>query len=235
MSEAFKRTEMLLGEEAMQKLARAKVALFGVGGVGGYVAETLARSGVGAFVLVDNDTVSESNINRQIIATRSTIGMYKVEAMKNRILDINPEAEVEARACFYLPANAGEFDFSEYSYVVDCVDTVTAKLDIIQRAKSSGVPVISAMGAGNKLDPTAFRIADINDTEICPLARIMRKECRRRGIEKLKVVYSPEEPIKTGITDPDHPGRRCLPGSIAFVPPAAGLAIAAEIVKDIIC
>ncbi len=196
MQDQFERTRMLFGDEKMEKLARSKVAIFGVGGVGGYVAEALARSGVGSIVLVDHDTVSLTNLNRQIIALHSTVGQYKVDVMAQRIRDINPDASVEARCCFYLPSTQEEFDFSEYSYVVDAVDTVTAKLAIIEQAQESGVPVISSMGAGNKTDPSMFRAADIYDTSVCPLARVMRRECRKRGIKSLKVVYSLEEPLR---------------------------------------
>ena len=190
MLNQFSRTQLLLGQENMERLSRAKVAVFGIGGVGGYVAEALARSGVGSLVLVDNDTVCLSNINRQIIATHKTLGRYKTEVMKERILDITPQARVEVRNCFYLPENAHEFDFSEYSYVVDAVDTVTAKLEIILRAQQCGVPVISSMGAGNKLDPTRFQVDDIYKTTMCPLAKVMRRELKKRGVKKLKVVYS---------------------------------------------
>ncbi|MBO5508953.1 MAG: tRNA threonylcarbamoyladenosine dehydratase [Lachnospiraceae bacterium] len=239
----FARTELLLGEHKMNRLKDSRIAIFGVGGVGGYVAEALARSGVGSFVLVDADTVSETNINRQIIALNSTVGRYKVEAMKERILDINPEADVEARVCFYLPENAGEFDFSEYDYVVDAVDTVTAKIEIITKARSCEVPVISSMGAGNKLDPTAFKVADIEKTSVCPLARVMRYELKKRGIKKVKCVYSTETPVKNP-QDVSHElkerlesekgqGKRAVPGSVAFVPSVAGLIIAGEVVKDL--
>lgn len=246
---AFSRSELLLGAENMNKLAKAKVAVFGVGGVGGYVVEALARTGVGSFVIVDNDTVCLTNINRQIIATNSSVGKYKVDVMRDRILDINPDAQVEVRKCFYLPENAHEFNFSEYSYVVDAVDTVTAKLEIILRAKEANVPIISSMGAGNKMDPTQFEVADIYKTSMCPLAKVMRHECKKRGIKKLKVVYSTEAPMKTlesdkeqfkedrqANPDADHAqkGRRDTPGSLAFVPSVAGLVLAGEVVKDLI-
>ena len=231
--ERFSRTALLIGEDSVEKLAGSKVAVFGVGGVGGYVCEALARSGVGSFVLVDRDVVSESNINRQIIATVDTVGRAKVDVMTERIHSINPDAKVEARNCFYLPDNAAEFDFSSYDYVVDCVDTVTAKLSIIERAMEAGVPVISAMGAGNKLDPTRFQVADISKTKVCPLARIMRKELKKRGIEHLKVVFSDEDPIPATAEGTD-PGRRSTPGSIAFVPAAAGLVLASAVVEDLI-
>ena len=237
MKEIFSRSALLLGEEGIEKLNKSKVAVFGVGGVGGYVAEALARSGVGHFVLVDNDDVSITNINRQIIATTKTVGRDKVEVMRERILEINPEADIEIRKCFYLPENADTFDFSDYSYVVDAVDTVTAKLEIIVRAKEADVPVISSMGAGNKLDPTKFEVADIYKTSVCPLAKVMRHECKKRGIKKLKVVYSKEESMKpimnSNVEIPE--GKRAIPGSVAFVPSVAGLIIAGEVVKDIVC
>ena len=235
MEDWIVRSKLLLGNEGIDKLQNSKVAIFGVGGVGGYVAEALARSGVGHFVLVDSDKVDITNINRQIIALNSTVGKLKVDVMKERISDINPEAEVEARACFYLPENADEFDFSEYSYVVDAVDTVAAKLSIIERAKQSNVPVISSMGAGNKLDASAFKVADIYKTNVCPLAKVMRRECKKRGIRDLKVVYSEEEPIKhSPDSDPQlKTSGRPAPGSIAFVPSVCGLIIAGEVVKDL--
>lgn len=229
MAGQFSRTALLLGEESISRLSKARVAVFGVGGVGGYVCEALARSGVGSFVIVDDDVVSESNINRQIIALHSTIGMPKVDVMKARILDINPAAEVDARRCFFLPANADNFDFSEYDYVVDCVDTVAAKISIIMKAKEAGVPVISAMGAGNKLDPTRFRVADIFDTDVCPLARVIRKEMRKRGVDSLKVVYSQEKPVEYRASSEEEG----VPGSTAFVPSVAGLVIAGEVVRDL--
>lgn len=225
MAEQLSRTELLIGKDALDKLQNATVAVFGVGGVGGYVVEAMARSGVGSFELIDNDTVSLSNLNRQIIATRDTIGRDKVEVMKERIHSINPEAKVTMRKCFYLPEVAEEFDFSKYSYVVDAVDTVTAKIDIIMRSKAAGVPVISSMGAGNKLDPTKFQVADIYATSGCPLAKVMRRELRKREVEALKVVYSTEEAIQTG---------QRVPGSVAFVPSVAGLIVASEVVKDLI-
>lgn len=221
--ERFSRAETLIGEDKINKLNNSKVAIFGVGGVGGYVAEALARSGVGTFLLVDSDTVDITNINRQIIALSSTIGKSKVEIMKERILDINPSSNVEIRKCFYLPENADEFDFSQYDYIVDAVDTVTAKINIITKAKECSVPVISAMGAGNKLDPTAFKVADISKTKVCPLAKVMRYELKKRGIKGVKVVYSEELPVL----------KKQVPASIAFVPSVAGLIMAAEIVKDL--
>lgn len=233
----FSRTRLLIGEEKCRALSEAKVAVFGIGGVGGYVVEALARSGVGSFVLVDDDKVCLTNLNRQIIAARSTLGRYKVEVMRDRILDINPEAQVEIRRCFYLPETASEFPFEEYSYVVDAVDTVTAKLELVVRAKESHVPVISCMGAGNKLDPTGFRVADIYQTKMCPLAKVMRRELKKRGIRDLKVVYSEEKPVIPGENMPENeekePGRRAVPGSIAFVPSVAGLILAGEVVKDL--
>ena len=248
MLNQFSRTQLLLGKEGMDALAGAKVAIFGIGGVGGYVVEALARSGVGSFVIVDDDKVCLTNINRQIIATRKTIGKYKVEVMRDRILEINPDAQVEMRQCFYLLENAHEFDFSEYSYVVDAVDTVTAKIEIIMRAQAAGVPVISCMGAGNKLDPTQFHVADIYKTTMCPLAKVMRHELKKRGVKKLKVVYSTEKPVRP-LEDMSEscrshcvcpPGtehkcteRRDIPGSVAFVPPVAGLILAGEVIKDL--
>lgn len=236
MDNQFTRTRILLGDEAMQILKDSRVAVFGVGGVGGYVAEALARSGVGAFDLIDRDRVSITNLNRQIIATMKTIGMDKTEAMAARIRDINPEAEVTQHKCFYLPETADMFDFSQYDYVVDAVDTVTAKIEIILRAQRAGVPVISSMGAGNKLDPSRFEVADIYKTSVDPLARVMRRELKKRGVKKLKVVYSREEPLKPlGKIEADpEAGRKDVPGSSAFTPSAAGLLIAAEVVKDLI-
>ena len=209
----------------MDKLAGSRVAVFGVGGVGGYVCEALVRSGVGAFDLIDDDKVCLTNINRQIIATRKTIGRYKVEVMKERIVEINPEADVRVRQEFFLPENADTFPFEEYDYVVDAVDTVTAKIEIIMREKDKDIPVISCMGAGNKLDGSAFRVADIYKTKVCPLAKVMRRELKKRGVKKLKVVYSEEMPTRTE--------RRDIPGSVAFVPSVAGLIIAGEVIKDL--
>ncbi|MBP3922143.1 MAG: tRNA threonylcarbamoyladenosine dehydratase [Ruminiclostridium sp.] len=231
MNELYKRTSMLIGEEKMNILKQKTVAVFGVGGVGGYVAEALARAGVGHIVLIDKDEVSDSNRNRQIIALTSTVGRPKVEVMKERILDINPEARVTAKQCFFLPETADEFDFCGYDYVVDAVDTVTAKLLIIEKSKAAGVPVISSMGTGNKLDATAFRVADIYKTSVCPLARVMRRELKKRGIESLRVVYSEEEPkAPCGETENGKP----VPASISFVPSVAGLIIAGEVIKDMI-
>lgn len=235
MDDLFSRTRLLFGEEAMERLARARVAVFGIGGVGGYVVEVLARSGVGALDLVDSDTVSPSNLNRQIIATHDTLGRRKVDAAKERVLSINPQAQVRTYPIFYLPETAGQFDFTQYTYVVDAIDTVTGKLQLVEAAEAAGVPIISAMGAGNKLDPTAFRVADIYETSVCPLARILRRELKKRGIQKLKVVYSQEPPI-TPLGTPEDAlpqGRRQIPGSNAFVPAAAGLVLASEVVKDL--
>ena len=227
----FSRTALLLGEEGVQKLKKAHVAVFGVGGVGGYVVEALARSGVGAFTLIDPDKVSESNINRQIIALHSTVGQYKTFAARDRIKDISPDCKVETKEIFYLPEN-DEIDFSAFDYVVDAVDTVSAKLAIIQRAKAANVPVISAMGAGNKLDPTRFEVSDIAKTTVCPLARVMRRELKKRGIEHVKVVYSKEEPQPAKATD-EETGKP-IPASVAYVPSVAGLILASEIVKDLL-
>lgn len=240
MTEQFCRTELLLGSDAMDRLAGAHVAIFGVGGVGGYVCEALARSGVGALDLVDDDRVCPSNINRQIIATHSTVGRYKTDVMKERILDINPHAKVQAYRCFFLPDNADRFPFEEYDYVVDAVDTVTAKIELVLRAQAYHVPVISSMGAGNKLDASAFRVADIYETKVCPLAKVMRRELKKRNVEHLKVVYSEEEPMKPGneteisIESGSHTTRRATPGSVAFVPSVAGLIIAGEVIKDLV-
>lgn len=233
----FSRTELLLGREAMERLARAHVAVFGLGGVGGYAAEALVRSGIGALDLVDSDRVSLTNLNRQILATHETLGRYKADAARERVLAINPEAVVSARKVFYGPDTAGAFDFTQYDYVVDAIDTVTGKLDLIQRALEAGTPVISCMGAGNKLDPTAFRVADIYETSVCPLARVMRRELKRRGVRRLKVVYSQEPPIEPegALYQEALAGevRRQVPGSTAFVPAAAGLILAGEVVKDL--
>lgn len=247
MSEQFVRTEFLIGQKGIEALNKAKVAVFGVGGVGGYVCEALVRSGVGAFELIDSDTVCESNLNRQIIATRKTIGQYKVDVMKERMLDINPDVDVKVYKCFFLPENADEFPFEEYDYVVDAVDTVTAKIELVMRARQYNVPIISAMGAGNKLDASRFKVADIYETSICPLARVMRRELKKRNVDSLKVVYSDEKPItpmqdfgKNGQGDIDETkeqgrdaGRRAIPGSTAYVPSVSGLLIAGEIVKDL--
>ncbi len=235
MVNEFSRTALLLGDEAIEKLKKARVAVFGVGGVGGYTVEALARSGVGAIDLIDNDRVSLSNINRQIIATHSTIGQLKVEVAKERVLDINPNCEVKTYPVLYMPETADAFDFSLYDYVVDAIDTVTGKIELVMRAQEKGTPIISSMGAGNKLDPTAFEVADIYKTSVCPLAKVMRRELKKRGVKKLKVVYSKEEAITpVGEIEEDAQGRRSIPGSIAFVPSVAGLIIGGEVVKDIV-
>ena len=232
VSEQFSRTAYVYGENAIEKLNSAHVAVFGVGGVGGYVCEALARAGVGQLDIFDRDTVSVSNINRQIIALHSTVGRSKVEVMKERILDINPECQINAYHVFYMPENANDYDFSKYDYIADAVDTVTAKIAIIERAYQVNVPVISAMGAGNKTDPVAFEVTDINKTSVCPLARVIRRELKARKIPYLKVVYSKEEPRKSGITDGES--GKSVPGSLPFVPSVMGLIIAGEIIKDII-
>lgn len=221
----FQRTRMLIGDEAVQALGRAKVLVFGVGGVGGYVCDALARAGVGRIDVVDKDVVDITNINRQIIATTDTIGMPKVDVCRARLQAINPAVECEARKCFYLPETSDSFDFKKYDYIVDAVDNVTAKIDIICKAKEAETPVISSMGTGNKLDPTAFRIADIEKTKVCPLAKVVRKELRNRGVRGVKVLYSEEEPLKSG---------NRTPASISFVPSCAGLIIAGEVIKDLI-
>lgn len=248
MLDQFARTQLLFGPEAMKKLRNSRVAVFGVGGVGGFAVEALVRSGVGALDIIDDDKVCLTNLNRQIIATRSSIGHYKVDVAEQRIKDINPHCDVRTFKCFFLPETAGQFDFSEYDYVVDAVDTVTAKLLLVDMAKTAGVPIISSMGAGNKLDPTQFRVADIYDTSIDRLARIMRKECRKRGIDSLKVVYSTEPSMRpledmsiscrSNCVCPPGAERTCLqrrdiPGSNAFVPSVAGLIIAGEVLKDL--
>ena len=235
MREQFVRTEMIFGAEAMEKLARSRVAVFGIGGVGGYVVEGLARSGVGALDLVDSDTVSLTNLNRQIIALNSTLGRDKVDAAAERVRDINPECTVRTRKMFYIPGKSDDFDFSAVDYVVDAIDTVTGKIGLILGAQAAGIRVISAMGAGNKIDPSAFRTADLYETSVCPLARIMRRELRRRGVERLKVVYSTEPPLTpVSAVSPEELGeRRDLPGSAVFATAAAGMLIAAEVVKDL--
>lgn len=231
----YSRTAFLLGEEGMQKLKNATVAVFGLGGVGGYVVEGLARCGIGGLELVDHDTISITNINRQILATRKTVGMDKAEAAKQRVLDIDPDIRVTARKEFFGPDTADRFDFSGYDYVVDAIDTVTGKLALVKAAQDAGVPIISCMGTGNKLDPAKFQIADITKTSVCPLARIMRKECAKRGIRHLKVLFSTEDPISPVVTSTEElpEGRRALPGSVSFVPSVAGLMIAGEVVKDL--
>jgi tRNA A37 threonylcarbamoyladenosine dehydratase len=244
----FSRTELLIGREALEKLAHSTVAIFGIGGVGSFTAEALARCGVGGIALVDDDKVCLTNINRQLIATRKTVGRKKVEVMQERILDINPDCRVEAHECFYTAANAAEFDLKQYDYIVDAIDTVSSKLTLIEEAKKAGVPIISCMGAGNKLDPTRFEVTDIYKTSVCPLAKVMRRELRKREIESLKVVYSREEAIAPQETEetscknhcicPPDTKRKCtvrrqVPGSIAFVPSAAGLILAGEVVRDL--
>ena len=229
MESEFSRTELLLGKEAVEMLSRSRVAVFGIGGVGGYVAEALARSGVGCLDLIDKDQVSLSNLNRQIVALQSTVGRYKAEVMRDRILDINPSAEVNVHNFFFLPETADSFDFRSYDYVVDAVDNVTAKLELAVRASGAGVPLISSMGAGNKLHPELFKIADIYKTSVCPLARVMRHELKKRGISKLKVLYSEEQPRESHY---DENGQR-ITASIAFVPSVAGLMIAGEVIRDL--
>ena len=248
MLNQFSRTELLLGKEAMEILEHSRVAVFGIGGVGGYVVEALARSGVGAFDLIDDDKVCLTNLNRQIIATRKTVGKYKAEVMKERILEINPKAEVNTHLCFFLPENKDEFDFSRYTYVVDAIDTVTAKISLAEECEKAGVPLISSMGAGNKLNPFLFEVADIYKTKVCPLAKVMRRELKKRGVRKLKVVYSDELPTRpindmaiscrTNCICPPGAQHKCterrdIPGSTAFVPSVAGLIIAGEVIKDL--
>ena len=235
MLEQFLRAEMLLGSEALTRLQSARVAVFGLGGVGGYVVEALARSGVGSLDLIDSDTVSVSNLNRQILATHSTVGMLKVDAARNRVLDINPACNVKTWPVFYTPDTADDFDFTQYDYIVDAIDTVTGKLALVERAKAAGTPIICCMGTGNKLDASAFQVADISKTSMCPLARVMRKELAKRGIRHLKVVYSQEEALTpTGWEEEAAAlGKRQIPGSVAFVPGAAGLLLAGEVVRDL--
>ena len=248
MLNEFSRTQLIYGKPAMDRLSSSRVAVFGIGGVGGYVVEALARSGVGALDLIDDDKVCLTNVNRQIIATRSSVGKYKVDVAKDRVLDINPQCKVETYKTFYLPETADQFNFKDYDYVVDAIDTVTGKIGIILQAKEAGTPVISSMGAGNKTDPTAFEVEDIYKTSICPLAKVMRRELRKRGVESLKVVYSKEEPLRPledmsiscrqhCICPPDAARtctqRRDIPGSTAFVPSVVGLIIAGEVIKDL--
>lgn len=248
MLNQFSRTQLLLGGEAMKKLSESRVAVFGVGGVGGYACEALVRSGVGHFDLIDDDKVCLTNLNRQIIATRKTVGKYKTDVMKERMLEINPEVDATIHKCFFLPENADEFPFSEYDYVIDAVDTVTAKLELVMKCRELNVPIISSMGAGNKLDASAFRVADIYKTKMCPLAKVMRRELKKRGVKKLKVVYSEEKPTRpiedmsvscrTNCICPPGAAHKCterrdIPGSVAFVPSVAGLIIAGEVVKDL--
>lgn len=248
MLNQFSRTQLLLGEESMKKLSDMRVAVFGIGGVGGYVCEALVRTGVGHFDLIDDDKVCLTNLNRQIIATRKTVGQYKADVMKERMLEINPNVEVNVHKCFFLPENADEFPFADYDYVIDAVDTVTAKVELVMKCKEMNVPIISSMGAGNKLDASAFKVADIYKTKMCPLAKVMRHEMKKRGVKKLKVVYSEEKPTRPiedmSISCRTHcicpPGaqhkcteRRDIPGSVAFVPSVAGLIIAGEVIKDL--
>ena len=248
MLNQFSRTELLLGKEAMDILENSRVAVFGVGGVGGYTVEALVRSGVGQIDLIDDDKVCLTNLNRQIIATRKTVGQYKVDVMRERILDINPNAVVNVHKCFFLPETKEEFDFRNYSYVVDAVDTVTAKIELVMQAQAAGVPIISSMGAGNKLNPAEFEVADIYQTSVCPLAKVMRRELKKRNVKKLKVVYSKEKPVRpiedmviscrTNCICPPGAERKCterrdIPGSNAFVPSVAGLIIAGEVIKDL--
>ncbi len=233
MINQFSRTELIFGEEALEKLANARVAVFGVGGVGGYAVEALARSGVGALDIIDNDTVALSNINRQIIALHSTIGEYKVDAAAKRILDINPNIKLKAYKTFFTPETADTFDFSEYDYVIDAIDTVVGKIELVMKAQAAGTPIICSMGAGNKIDPTKFQVADIYKTSVCPLARVMRYELKKRRVKHLKCVFSTEEPI-TPRQSEEVSGKRQTPGSCAFVPSVAGLIIAGEVIKDII-
>ena len=249
MLNQFSRTQLLFGADAMGKLAASRVAVFGIGGVGGYTVEALARSGVGAIDLIDDDRVCLTNINRQIVATRKTVGKHKVDVMEERILDINPKCKVRAYKCFYLPETKDQFNFSEYDYVIDAVDTVTAKISLIMQANEAGTKVISCMGAGNKLDPTAFEVSDIYKTSICPLARVMRRELKKRGVKKLKVVYSKEKALRpledmsiscrNNCICPPGAERKCtdrrdIPGSVAFVPSVAGFILAGEVIKDLI-
>lgn len=244
----FSRTELLLGKEAMEQLSKARVAVFGVGGVGGYACEALVRSGIGAFDLIDDDKVCLTNLNRQIIATRKTVGKYKTDVMKERMLEINPDVDVAIHKCFFMPENADEFPFEEYDYIIDAVDTVTAKIELVMKAQEKDVPIISSMGAGNKLDASMFQVADIYKTKVCPLAKVMRRELKKRGVKKLKVVYSEEKPTRpiedmaiscrTNCICPPGAKHKCterrdIPGSVAFVPSVAGLIIAGEVIKDL--
>lgn len=235
MINEFSRTELLLGADGMEKLKRARVAVFGIGGVGGYAVEALARAGIGALDLIDNDVISLTNINRQIIALHSTVGLPKTDVMAARVKDINPECEVRTYQMFYGPDTAEQFDFAQYDHIIDAIDTVTGKLALAVNAQKANTPIISSMGTGNKLDPTAFTVTDIYKTSFCPLARIMRKELRKRGVERLKVVYSEEEALTPeGVTEELPQGRRSIPGSVSFVPSAAGLILAGEVIKDIV-
>lgn len=226
----FSRTELLLGEKSVEKLAKKRIAVFGVGGVGGFVCEGLVRAGIGEIDIIDKDTVAVSNLNRQLIALHSTVGQNKVDVLEKRLKDINPKLILRKYKCFFLPETSDNFDFKQYNYVVDAIDTVTGKIELVLKAEEAGVPIISAMGAGNKLDPTAFQVADIYKTSVCPLARVMRRELKKRGIEKLKVVYSKEEPVKPAFAE----GEETVPGSVSFVPSVMGLIIAGEIVKELL-
>lgn len=237
MGNKFDRTKRLLGADAMNKLKNSHVAVFGIGGVGGHAADALVRSGIGEITIVDSDDVAESNINRQLIATTKTIGRKKVAVMEEHLLEINPEVKIHAYDCFFLPETQNQFDFLQYDYVIDAVDTVTAKLALVEACKEAGVPIVSSMGAGNKLDPTAFEVTDIYKTSVCPLAKVMRKELKTRGIKKLKVVYSKEVPLEPieeeGFVSDEKRSRRATPGSVAFVPSVAGLILAGEVIKDL--
>ncbi len=233
MLNQFSRTSLLLGDEALKKLNASRVAVFGIGGVGGNSAEALVRSGVGALDIIDNDTVAVSNINRQLFATLKTVGQYKVDAARERLLCINPDLKLNTYKTFYTPDTSSEFDFSCYDYIIDAIDTVSGKLELIMKANEAGVPIISSMGAGNKLNPDMFEVADIYQTSVCPLARVMRSELKKRGIKKLKVVYSKEKPIKPLSESEEQTGNKPIPGSTAFVPPVVGLIIAGEVVKDL--
>ncbi len=235
MDDQFSRTRLLLGDDGIEKLQKARVAVFGVGGVGGYVVEALARAGVGALDLIDNDTVARSNLNRQIIATYDTIGKPKVDVAADRVHAINPACTVRVFRTFYLPETKDQFDFTQYDYVVDAIDTISGKIALVLQAKEAGVPIICAMGAGNKLDPSMFEVADLYKTSVCPLARVMRTECRKRGIRHLKVVYSKEPPVTPAApAENAAPGKRSVPGSVSFVPAAAGLILAGEVVRDLV-
>ncbi len=236
MIEQFSRTQLLLGEAAMNKLYRARVAVFGIGGVGGYTVEALARGGVGALDLIDSDTVSISNLNRQLLATHSAVGRLKVDVARDRVLDINPGCVVRTYPCFYLPETADQFDFTQYDYIVDAIDTVTGKLQLVERAHAAGTPIICSMGTGNKLDATAFQVADISKTSVCPLARIMRKELKKRGISHLKVVYSQEDALTPVGAEEEmkRTGKRQIPGSMPYVPGVAGLILAGEVIRDLV-
>ena len=234
MINQFSRTELIFGQEGMEKLSNAKVAVFGIGGVGGFVAEALVRNGIENIDIIDNDKINITNLNRQIIATHSTIGKYKVDVMKDRILDINPNVNINTYKCFFLPENSNDFDFSAYSYIIDAIDTVTAKIELVLKANFYNTPIISCMGTGNKIEPTKLEVSDIYKTSVCPLAKVMRKELKNRGVKKLKVVYSKELPIKHFTESEEKTKKRAIPGSNSFVPSTAGLIIASEVIKDIL-